>query len=91
MEGTKTPVMCKAHITEGMVNVVSKMCGQDGCNKRPSYGMEGTNTRIMCATHAGDDMVSMQKRKEKGSGKQGPLKCIVGQGWQDAIQRLETG
>lgn len=43
----KTPMYCKTHKTEGMINVVEKRkCIAKDCNTRPYYNMEGKTIGI---------------------------------------------
>ncbi|CAM9673890.1 unnamed protein product [Sphacelaria rigidula] len=42
-----------------MVNVVSKMCGDEGCSTRPSYGVAGSRKAKFCSKHAKAGMVNV--------------------------------
>ena len=63
---------CAAHATPGMVDVVSKKCGVDGCAKRPNFGPRSGERPSRCVLHAEPGMVDLvHKRCEAaGCGKQ---------------------
>ena len=46
-----------------MVDVKSRKCGTESCNKRPSFGVAGAKTAEYCAQHAPDGMVDVYNRK----------------------------
>ena len=46
-----------------MVDVVSKLCAQDGCTKRPNFNFEGSKTALYCKQHAEDGMVDVRNRR----------------------------
>lgn len=39
-EGSKFPVYCKLHATDGMVEVIKKKCADERCNGRSTFGWE---------------------------------------------------
>lgn len=65
--------LCSApkHAREGMVDVIGKRCGYQGCNKIPSYGVEGTEK---LAQYAREGMVESEAR---GVGIKGDQICVV--------------
>ena len=52
---------CKPHKEEGHVNVESKMCEADGCEKVTSYGSEVEDLLRFCKPHSSDGDVLLQK------------------------------
>ncbi|CAM9595289.1 unnamed protein product [Ascophyllum nodosum] len=54
-----------------MVNVWSRTCRTEGCNKESSFGVAGTKKGEYCAQHAPDGMVNVKNRKcpTEGCGK----------------------
>ena len=73
--GTKTAEYCAQHAPDGMVDVKSRKCRTESCEKWPSFGVEGTRAGECCAQHTPDGMVSVSSRKCKteGCGKQPSL------------------
>ena len=53
---------CGAHSPLDWVNVVNKLCGQDGCTTRPTYGLPG-GKRMRCVSHATPDMVDVTNKR----------------------------
>ncbi|CAM9522436.1 unnamed protein product [Sphacelaria rigidula] len=43
-----------------MVDVVSKQCGDEGCSKKPSYGVAGSKKAEFCSQHARGGMVNVR-------------------------------
>ena len=58
----KTAEYCAQHVPDGMVNVCSRKCGTEGCNKQPSFGLTGAETAECCAQHAPGGMVDVMNR-----------------------------
>ena len=40
-EGESSGLYCTTHKKDGMINVLSKKCLENRCNKQPSYNYEG--------------------------------------------------
>ena len=51
-----------------MVDVKSRKCRTEGCDKWPLYGVAGTKTVEYCAQHAPDGMVDVKSRKCRTEG-----------------------
>ena len=49
----------------GMVDVKSRKCRTEGCDKLPSFGVTGTKTVEYCAQHAPEGMVNVKNRKHR--------------------------
>ena len=56
------PRFCKAHKTEGMVDVVSKRCAQEGCSAIPSFNVPGEKPRF-CNAHKTEGMVDVKHKR----------------------------
>lgn len=54
---------CSQHAQDGMVNLTSRKCGQEGCSKHPFYGNESTGKMEFCAQHASPGMTNLASRK----------------------------
>lgn len=62
-----------------MVNVVSKRCSKDSCQRQPNFGFEGSTTVFYCRQHAEDGMVNVRKKRvPRGSGTIKPAFNVVG-------------
>ena len=53
---------CCQHKKDGMVDVKSKRCGQQGCTKLSTHGVDGCGRRQFCREHKKDGMVNVLKR-----------------------------
>jgi hypothetical protein len=58
----KNGVYCSIHKLKGMVNVISKRCFHENCNKRPSFNFEN-EVPIYCYDHKLDGMVNVANSK----------------------------
>ena len=47
-----------------MINVASKRCADDGCNKHPNYGEAGSRKREYCAEHSLEGMVLVVRQQK---------------------------
>ena len=54
-----SPIFCKTHKKDGMLNVTIKRCQETNCNKFPSYNFLGTKIGIFCAEHKQIDMIDI--------------------------------
>lgn len=59
VEGSKVRVHCEEHAEEGMVNVVSKHCVQEGRSQRPIFGVETSEVHVYCRKHAEESMMDI--------------------------------
>lgn len=63
-EGRKTPMFCRAHAEESMINVINKRCTHaEGCTKRPCFNFKGSQTGVYCRQHAEESMVDVMKKR----------------------------
>ena len=46
-----------------MVDVKSKRCLSEGCNKQPNYNVEGQTKGIYCATHKKEGMIDVKSKR----------------------------
>jgi hypothetical protein len=53
---------CKTHKTSEMINVVSKKCNHNSCEKTPRYGLTGGKPTV-CGQHKTLEMVELTKKK----------------------------
>lgn len=63
VDGTNKRESCFEHKKDGMLNVKTRRCGQQGCTKRPSFGMEGSNKGEFCSEHKKDGMVDVANKR----------------------------
>ncbi|CAM9266773.1 unnamed protein product, partial [Ascophyllum nodosum] len=61
------PEYCAQHARNWMVNVRSRKCRIEGCDKWPSFGVAGTRAAKYCAQHAPDEMVNVCSIKQRGT------------------------
>ena len=62
LEGEKERLYCFTHKREGMVNVRSKTCIEEGCKKQPTYNLEGEKQAIYCFTHKKEGMEDVKHK-----------------------------
>eukprot|EP00752_Nemacystus_decipiens_P011725 g10406.t1 len=55
---------CVYHRTDGMIQVKSGRCGQQGCEKYRSFGVPGTTKSLYCAEHALSGMTNVTITKK---------------------------
>ena len=48
---------CSKHKKDGMVDVYSRKCEEEGCQKQPSYNDPGNKHKRFCNAHKLDGMV----------------------------------
>ena len=48
---------------EGMVNVTSKRCCENGCKTQPLYNRESETKGLYCAAHKKEGMVDVKNKK----------------------------
>lgn len=66
LPGEKTGKYCSAHKLDGMVNVINKMCEQQGCiGKRAIFNIIGEKPKF-CGEHATGEMINLSAKKCKG-------------------------
>lgn len=61
--GSKTPMSRKQHAENGTVNVRSKRCLHESCNRQPTFNVESSMTAEYCKQHAEDGMVCTRHRR----------------------------
>ena len=60
----KYPNYCKLHKKDGMINVKSKKCKEENCNKlNPAFNYINNKLGIYCAQHKKDDMIDVINKK----------------------------
>ena len=75
VEGTKTPMYCKQHAEDGMVDILGRRCSRGSCTRVPSFNVKGSKKASYCNQHAGDDMVDVRTKRCSYSS------CIKRPGW----------
>ena len=63
MAGTTAAEFCAQHALDEMVDVNSKKCRVDDCDKIPSFGVAGTKIVRYCAQQALDGMVNVKRKQ----------------------------
>ncbi len=58
----KTPLFCAKHKTTGMVDVRSKKCIYEGCNRQPIYNIPGEKAKF-CGKHKTNEMEKVRYKK----------------------------
>jgi Holliday junction resolvase len=58
----KTPMFCKNHKTNNLINVVSKRCINENCDLQPSYGYFWKKP-ISCFKHKNEKMTNVNNKK----------------------------
>ena len=67
LAGEKKPKFCASHKTEGMVNVVNKMCENPACaGKRATFNIVGAKPKF-CGEHALPGMINLSAKRCKGT------------------------
>jgi hypothetical protein len=46
-----------------MVDIMSKRCNHDGCQKQPNYNYPGETTRLFCSSHKLENMVDIMSKR----------------------------
>lgn len=64
-EDETSPIYCKSHKKENMIDVKSKKCLEENCTTRPCYNFEGEKTAIYCKTHKKENMVDIKSKRCK--------------------------
>ena len=59
VKGSNTPLFCREHKSDDMVDVKNKMCAHPDCTTQPSYNVKGSKTPLFCREHKSDDMVDV--------------------------------
>jgi len=59
VSSSKTPLYCKAHAKEDMVNVKHKKCEESGCMTHPSYNYANENKPRYCKQHKLEVMIDV--------------------------------
>ena len=54
-----TPLFCREHISDDMVNVIFSVCAYPDCPTLPSVNVQGSATPLFCRKHKSDDMVNV--------------------------------
>ena len=64
-EGEKIPIYCVSHSKNGMVDVFSKFCAEEGCRIHPSFNYPHLGTKIgkYCSSHKLPGMVDVRSRR----------------------------
>jgi hypothetical protein len=57
------PKYCADHKKDGMINVISKKCQHNNCDKRPSFNIEGQKIPIYCIEHKLNNMINIINKK----------------------------
>jgi hypothetical protein len=58
-----SPMYCKQHMDDGMINVINKYCRMDECKKRPYFNEPGLKTGIFCKQHKQDSMIDVINKR----------------------------
>lgn len=61
IEGSKTPLYCKTHKKDDMIDVVQKKTCIE-CKKHPHYNKYGESTALYCAIHRKEGMVNVMSK-----------------------------
>jgi hypothetical protein len=59
----KRPIFCNKHKKDNMVDVVSKKCIENECNKQPVFNYINETTPIYCKTHKKENMIDIKNKK----------------------------
>ena len=54
-------VWCCSH--EGMIDVKSRRCAAEGCNKYPAFNLPGENTARFCGDHRQPGMIDVHNKR----------------------------
>ncbi len=54
---------CKTHSLDGMVNVRSKRCIAENCDKQPIYNYKGLKKRLYCSEHKLEGMIDVISKR----------------------------
>ncbi len=54
---------CKGHSVEGMINVISKRCEVDDCDKQPNFNFKGQTKGIRCFDHRIEGMINVISKR----------------------------
>ncbi len=60
--GLTKRMFCATHKEAGMVNIVDRACGIDGCRTIPAYNHQGHTKGFFCAVHKEPGMVNVRDR-----------------------------
>ncbi|CAM9209848.1 unnamed protein product, partial [Laminaria digitata] len=75
----KTPVYCKQHADDGLINVRSIICLPHSCKTPPNFNVDGSKTPVYCKSHAEDGMVNViNPRNSHDSCERQPSINVVG-------------
>ena len=55
------PIRCAQH--KENYSLVSSLCREEGCRKRPSYNLEGENCGLYCVSHKKQGMVDVKNKR----------------------------
>jgi hypothetical protein len=58
----KILVYCKVHAKENMIDVISKRCLQENCNKQPNFNLSNEKIPIYCKEHKKENMVCITSK-----------------------------
>lgn len=53
----KTKIYCGSHKKDGMVDVKTKRCQENGCNKLSAFNLPGEKGRKYCVLHKKEGMI----------------------------------
>ena len=58
----KKGLYCNAHKKQNMVNVLSKKCAEERCNKNPGFNYPDQSKGLYCVSHKKEGMINLLKR-----------------------------
>lgn len=59
------PLYCRTHMSDDMVDVLSRTCQKENCKKQPRYNYEGQTIGIYCKTHIEKNMIHIGLKCEE--------------------------
>ncbi|KAK9843450.1 hypothetical protein WJX81_003124 [Elliptochloris bilobata] len=62
LPGSQRGMFCARHKSEGMVDVVNRLCAAEGCSKHPNFNHQDQTMAIFCSQHKEPGMVNVNIR-----------------------------
>ena len=62
-EGESHGLYCSEHKRDGMIDVKSRRCAEDGCKKQPGFNFEGESHGLYCSEHKKEGMLNVTERR----------------------------
>ena len=57
-----TPIYCKKHLLDGMVDIRSNLCNIVDCKKRATFGYESDHIKVVCSIHKELNMIDLNNK-----------------------------